>query len=74
MSGRLAIAVDRIRCDGRGLCAELVPELIHLDDWGYPIVAPGPVPEHLMAHAQKAVASCPVLALALRRSDAQQRA
>ncbi|HLZ96001.1 MAG TPA: ferredoxin [Candidatus Dormibacteraeota bacterium] len=73
MSDRVAIAVDRIRCDGRGLCAELLPELIRLDDWGYPIIAPGPVPEHLMAHSQKAVASCPVLALALRRSEAQRR-
>ena len=40
------LAVDRIRCDGRGLCAELLPELIQLDDWGYPMVA-GPVPRHL---------------------------
>ena len=35
------IAVDRIRCDGRGVCAELFPEAITLDDWGYPVVAPG---------------------------------
>ena len=68
----LVIAVDRIRCDGRGLCAELLPELIRLDDWGYPIIAPDRVPDHLMAHAQKAVASCPVLALALRRAEAKR--
>lgn len=67
------IAIDRIRCDGRGLCAELVPELIRLDDWGYPIIAPGPVPEPLMSHAQKAVASCPVLALALRQTERRAR-
>lgn len=69
MTKQMEIAIDRIRCDGRGLCAELVPELIRLDDWGYPIIAPGPVPEHLMSHAQKAVASCPVLALALRQAE-----
>lgn len=63
----MEIAVDRIRCDGRGLCAELLPELVRLDDWGYPIIAPLTVPAHLMTHAQKAVASCPMLALALRR-------
>ncbi len=68
MSKHPEIAVDRIRCDGRGLCAELLPELIRLDDWGYPIIAPGGVPEHLMTHAQKAVASCPVLALSLRHA------
>ena len=73
MSKRMEIAIDRIRCDGRGLCAELVPELIRLDDWGYPIITSGPVPEQLMGHAQKAVASCPVLALALRQAEKQVR-
>lgn len=66
MSKEFLLAVDRIKCDGRGLCAELLPELIRLDDWGYPIIAPGPVPGHLMPHAQRAVGGCPVLALALR--------
>jgi ferredoxin len=33
MSAQLKLVVDRIRCDGRGLCAELLPELIRLDDW-----------------------------------------
>ena len=73
MSLQLEITVDRIRCDGRGLCAELVPELIHLDDWGYPIIASGPVPDPLMSHVQKAVASCPVLALALRQAERKER-
>ena len=62
------LRVDRIRCDGHGQCAELLPELIRLDDWGYPIVAPGPVPEHLVPLAQKAVSGCPVLALAIVRA------
>jgi ferredoxin len=60
------MVVDRIRCDGSGLCAEVFPEMIQLDDWGYPIVDPRPVPEHLAAHARRAVAACPVLALKLR--------
>ncbi len=60
------LAIDRIRCDGSGLCAELLPELIELDDWGYPIVAAGSVPPVLMEHARRAVAVCPVLALRLR--------
>ncbi|MBJ7600836.1 MAG: ferredoxin [Candidatus Nephthysia bennettiae] len=63
------LTLDRIRCDGRGLCAELLPELVRLDDWGYPIVAPGPIPDHLLGHAKRAVAACPVLALTLRRSQ-----
>ena len=59
------IRIDRIRCDGHGQCAELLPEMIRLDDWGYPIVRPGPVPARLAGHAGRAVAACPVLALRL---------
>ncbi len=69
MKRPLTLCVDRIRCDGRGLCAELLPELVRLDDWGYPILPPGPIPDHLLAHAQRAVESCPVLAIALRRTN-----
>ena len=69
MKERLSLAVDRIKCDGRGLCAELLPELIRLDDWGYPILADRPVPEYLLPLAQRAVEDCPVLAIALRRTE-----
>ena len=61
----MALAVDRIRCDGYGMCAELLPEMIELDDWGYPILAPGAVPPHLLSIARRAVDICPVLALRL---------
>jgi len=60
------LVVDRIRCDGRGACAELLPEMIRLDDWGYPVVAAGAVPDHLLVHARRAVKTCPVLALRMR--------
>src|SRR6266851_4044465 len=63
------MAIDRIKCDGHGLCAELLPELIRLDDWGYPIIAERPIPERLAPLAQRAVTTCPVLALALRRES-----
>jgi ferredoxin len=65
-AGDVVLAVDRIACDGYGMCAELLPELIELDEWGYPIVAPGPVPGRLLGHARRAVDACPVLALRLR--------
>ncbi len=61
----LELKVDRIRCDGAGLCAELLPELVTLDDWGYPIVRAGTVPPALLDHARRAVDVCPVLALRL---------
>ncbi len=47
------LQIDRIRCDGHGLCAELLPEMIRLDDWGYPIIKDMAVPAHLTAHAQR---------------------
>jgi ferredoxin len=64
---RTELVVDRIACDGFGMCAELLPELIELDDWGYPIVAAGGVPDGLLEHARRAVKVCPVLALRLAR-------
>jgi ferredoxin len=69
MTGRQRLVIDRIRCDGHGLCAELLPELVRLDDWGYPIFEPGPIPNHLVELAQKAVGACPVIALGLRRAE-----
>jgi ferredoxin len=68
MADRLEI--DRIRCDGHGMCAELLPELISLDDWGYPMIKTGSVPANLVEHARKAVDACPVLALRLARRTA----
>lgn len=61
----LHLAIDRIACDGYGSCAELLPEMIELDDWGYPILRPGHVPAALVDHARMAVDTCPVLALRL---------
>jgi ferredoxin len=57
--------IDRIQCDGRGLCAELLPELIELDEWDYPIVRSAEVPAELEEHARRAVRACPVLAFRL---------
>ena len=63
--GETRLEVDRILCDGYGMCAELLPELIALDDWGYPIVH-SLVPRHLEDVARKAVDVCPLLALRIR--------
>lgn len=65
MSRRLR--VDPIACTGHGLCAEHFPEGIALDDWGYPMLAGGAVVDDALAHARRAVAACPALALALTR-------
>src|SRR6476620_11966742 len=47
--------VDPIRCDGRGICAELFPERILLDDWGYPIVDSTPLDRSQLRDARRAV-------------------
>jgi ferredoxin len=59
------LRVNPIDCSGHGLCAELLPELITLDEWGYPLLPPGPVPGRLERQARRAVTDCPALALAL---------
>jgi ferredoxin len=57
------VAVDPIACRGHGVCAELLPEVIDLDEWGYPLVRDVEPP----ATARRAVAACPTLALRLRK-------
>jgi ferredoxin len=63
MNSRLK--VDPIACAGHGVCAELFPERIRLDDWGYPIIDDAEIPDELMKHARRAAAACPKLALRL---------
>jgi ferredoxin len=60
------LRVNPIACSGHGLCAELLPELITLDEWGYPVIADQPVPLRLAKEARRAVTDCPVLALRLQ--------
>jgi ferredoxin len=62
------LVVNPIACVGDGMCAELFPERITLDDWGYPIIDPTPIPASLEGHARRAVAACPTLALILERA------
>jgi ferredoxin len=66
------LRVNPILCDAYGHCAELLPELITLDEWGYPIIEDGPVPRHLRRDAQRAVSLCPRLALLLEQRDAHR--
>jgi ferredoxin len=65
VTGKRVLRVNPIACAGRGLCAEIAPELITLDDWGFPMIEPDAVPPYLMAEAQAAVRICPLLALRL---------
>lgn len=58
------LRVDWPTCQARGLCHELLPEVVDLDEWGYPLVL-GEVTEELVADARAAVRACPRLALRL---------
>lgn len=59
------LVIDWTRCDGHGLCAELLPGRITRDDWGFPIVGHADVLDAEEADARRAVAACPALALRL---------
>jgi ferredoxin len=59
---------DPIACTGHGLCADLLPESIELDEWGYPVIV-ADVPASLARHARRAVRTCPTLALRLEQVD-----
>ena len=63
----MRIRVNPIECLGHGLCAEILPERIRLDEWGYPIVKGGEVPRELESLARRAADACPTLALLLSR-------
>jgi ferredoxin len=66
MTKRQILSVDPIACTGEGVCADLFPEWIHLDDWGFPIIEPGALPGDRLAQARWAASNCPALALKLR--------
>ena len=59
------LRVNPVDCEAHGACAELLPEMITLDEWGYPIGDPRPLPPSLERPARKAVSACPTLALRL---------
>jgi ferredoxin len=61
------LRIDPIACTGHGLCAELFPERIWLDEWGYPVIEDGELTGELLEHARRAVAACPAVALRLER-------
>ena len=63
--------LDPTLCDAHGFCAEVLPELIHLDEWEYPVFSSGrlqiEVPNDLVGEAKRAVSACPVMALRLTK-------
>ena len=58
------LRVDWPACKAHGVCAELLPEVVSLDEWGFPIVD-GVVTYEVLEMARAAVKACPTLALRL---------
>jgi ferredoxin len=69
---RRRLRVNPILCTGYGYCAELFPERITLDDWGYPIVDEREFGDDLDPHAKRAVDACPRQAVLLRNRDGER--
>lgn len=66
---QLRLHIDWTRCDGRGLCTELLPGVLDRDDWGYPLARDGSrepsISPSAQSNARAAVQRCPRLALSL---------
>ena len=67
------VRVNPITCEAHGMCAELLPERITLDEWGYPLIDGAPLDEELIDHAQRAARACPTFALLIERDAARPR-
>ena len=63
----MRLKVNPIACEAHGMCAEILPEWISLDEWGYPIVDERPLPAELTAMAKRAADACPTFALLIER-------
>jgi ferredoxin len=72
-SRELRLRVDWIRCDGYGLCSDLAPDLIGIDDWRYPIIPAGPLDQARLGDVRRAVDCCPMNALILEPVPADRR-
>ena len=69
----MRLRVDWLKCEGYALCEALLPDLIDLDEWRYPILRPGPVDRALWHEAQRAVDCCPMKALMLENVKSERR-
>ncbi|HEY3259584.1 MAG TPA: ferredoxin [Pseudonocardiaceae bacterium] len=72
-----SLHIDWTACRARGVCVDLLPELLEPDPWGYPVPRPDQASEpavptvsaELTPHARRAVALCPRMALRLVDDD-----
>jgi ferredoxin len=65
ISPTLRVIVDRSRCCGYGLCAQLCPEVYKLDENGLVFVDTEIIPGGLEEEAKEGAAACPAEALVI---------
>jgi ferredoxin len=63
----LRLRVDPVACDAFGHCAELAPQLISLDEWGYPVLNDHPLDRSEQKEVKRAISMCPRKALFLQK-------
>jgi ferredoxin len=61
------LRVNPIACEAHGMCAELLPERITLDEWGYPLLDGRQLEPGLVRNAERAAQACPTFALLVER-------
>jgi ferredoxin len=65
------LVLNPILCNGRGLCHDAAPDLIELDEWGFPLLPGGGLRAEVtradLKAAESATHACPVLALHIER-------
>jgi ferredoxin len=66
---KVRLRVDPIKCKAHGMCGELLPERIRMDDWGYPVIDQRALADDVLEHARRAIADCPRAALRLESVD-----
>jgi ferredoxin len=63
------LEVDRNKCCGYGMCAEVCPEVFSLDENGFVVANMTEIPEELMESAEEAVYCCPEDVLKITKSE-----
>jgi ferredoxin len=64
----MKLVLDSTACDGYGMCQEVAPDLVDLDDWGYAgLIGDGSVRSDLADSAHRAAAVCPAQALKVQQ-------
>jgi ferredoxin len=66
------VRVNPITCEAHGMCAELLPERITLDEWGYPVIDETPLSGAEVEHAMRAARACPTFALLVERERSRR--